>query len=164
MGFLCFCTPQCVHFPAQSGFPSEKSDSHKCESLSRAEGKMPDGARLVIKTARINNTGKHLSFSPWKGGPAYLQLLASLKPSQPRLNTTDLWPCSVFLRGLLLQSNGSGCDCSTMLGTPLHPEQRGAEIMAAGGFVALALPVEDNRYITGLCLYLFFESPQHPQL
>jgi len=36
--------------------------------------------------------------------------------------------------------------------------------MAAGGFVALALPVEDNRYITGLCLYLFFESPQHPQL
>ena len=82
---LCFfLTLRCICFSAQYRF-SEKRDSHNCKPLSGAKGKVPDAARLVIKIARISNTGKHLSFSPWKGWPAYLQFLASLKPSTTKM-------------------------------------------------------------------------------
>lgn len=76
----------------------EKRDSHNCKPLTGAKGKMPGAPRIVIKFARISNTGKHLPFSPWKDWPAYLQLLASLKPSTTKMK--NYRPLALFVISL----------------------------------------------------------------
>ena len=116
---------------------------------------MPDASRLVIKTARASNTGKHLSFSPWTGRPAYLQLLASLKPSTTRMkNCRPLALLVVSLWIVALEEWLKLWQFQAFWNTTASKKQRGSINNEVGGFVILVLPVRDNYCISVMALAL----------